>query len=183
MFGTEEESYPPYVVSKPDPYTELAQGLNKHFTGRSIQDAIRNYVADITRTSDGSYTDIGNIKYINVVERSTAGRTAETLIEGTNASFVLRNEQNRWVYSLMGNMYNYEVDDKIRIVEQRDGDKKFLSERARKVFEGEYFTKEYLADKYGVVTENGHVYERIKVYDSDNQTILLMEEVPDMAWE
>jgi SpoIID/LytB domain protein len=73
----------------------------------------------------------------------------------------------------MGNMYNYEVDDKIRIVEQRDGDKKFLSERARKVFEGEYFTKEYLADKYGVVTENGHVYERIKVYDSDNQTIIV----------
>ncbi|HHT92023.1 MAG TPA: SpoIID/LytB domain-containing protein [Clostridiaceae bacterium] len=167
-------SYPPYVVSKPDPYTELAPRVwTNTFTGKSIQQTIRNYVADITRTSDGSYTDIGNIKYINVVERSTAGRTTETLIEGTNASFVLRNEQNRWVYSLMGNMYNYEVDDKIRIVEQRDGDKKFLSERARKVFEGEYFTKEYLADKYGVVTENGHVYERIKVYDSDNQTIIV----------
>ncbi len=167
-------NYPPYVVSKPDPYTELApREWSNSFTGRSIQDAIRNYVADITRTSDGSYTDIGNIKYINVVERSTAGRTTETLIEGTNASFVLRNEQNRWVYSLMGNMYNYEVDDRIRIVDQRDGEKKFLSDRARKVFEGEYFTKEYLGDKYGVVAENGHVYERIKVYDSDNQTIII----------
>ena len=53
------------------------------------------------------------------------------------------------VYSLMGNMYNYEVDDKIRIVEQ-GMEIKVLSERARKVFEGEYFTKEYLAE-YGVL--------------------------------
>lgn len=161
-------SYPPYVVSKPDPYTEQVPRIwTNSYTGKSISSTISSYI------QSSFNVDVGQVKYINVVNRSTAGRVIDTLIEGSKSTYLVTNESNRWMLSLIGNMYTYHVDDRIRIIQQRDGEDKFLSERARKVLEGEYFTKEFVSDQYGIVAKNGHTYERIKVYDSDKQTIIV----------
>lgn len=101
------------------------------------------------------------------------GSITGTLIEGTNSSFTVQWEKNRWMLNLDTSnlLYTYVVNDKLKVISQRDGQDKFLSERARKIFESNYFTKEFLGDSYALIGKDGYTYERLRIYESASQII------------
>jgi len=158
-----------YIVSKPDPYTaEVNKTWNKTYTGKELSTTFRNYIAALNST------DVGTVKYVNVVKRSTSGRVTALLVEGTTANYTLTLEKTRSVLSLSSSsmMYNFAVTDNLTIVSQSNSSSTQLSQRAKKVLEGGFYSTQFVNDQYAVKNNNdGFYYERIKVYDSTNQNI------------
>ncbi len=158
----------PYLVSRPDPYTTRTYKVwSGTYTGKSISSTFSSYILN-------SYgVNIGLIKYINVINRSASGRITETLIEGSNSTFLVTKERNRWMLSLNSSsqLYTYNVQDKITILSQSNKSDKQFSEKAKKILEGGYFTRQFINDTYALIGKDGYTYERLKIYDSDKQTL------------
>ena len=65
-----------------------------------------------------------------------------------------------------------EIKDELSIVSSANGSDTMLSDRAKKILEGEYFTQRFVDDQYGIKDSEGKMHERIKVYpQSDSQSI------------
>lgn len=150
-------SNPAYYVSKPDPWTE-PDISTPSFTGKQLSAQMATYILN----SKG--TDIGDVRYVNIISRSQSGRVIEMLVEGSKKDDVLTKQAVRSVLGLRSQLYTFNAQATITIQNQSDGTSKTLSDRARTYLEGNTFTTAFLPDSYAVRSKDGYVYERIRVY-------------------
>lgn len=153
-----------YYQIAPDPWTVAANDDNwtVEFTGKTINDKIIAVVG----------SNIGEVKYINIIERSGAGRITNTEIVGTKGTTNVLRGNNRGLLGLKAQLYDYNVPYRFTPVYTQEDPGNYLTEKAKYIFEGKYYTLNYIGDQYAIIGDDGFQYERITVYpNSETQRI------------